>query len=245
MEGLSVAPPATVSGPVGEPTSASLAAHRIARLGAFDAASLCRVRIRRRLFLRSVAGGLRRWLRLKRDGPAYNWNGPHRVQSMVHDGRLIRLRSGAHGRALSCGRLHDKSGGRDSAADGRDNYGKKEQPLDAQGFSLLRHRAGARPTGLANQRSYGELTFRFGNLPYRFRRIRHFEGVSLTVLREMAGHRPRRKTGGNCPFSPGSFAPSAPRFLGKVSRRMPVNEQVRSASRFNATMHATILILAN
>jgi hypothetical protein len=59
----------------------------------------------------------RRW----RDGPAYDWNGPHRVQSMVRDGRFIRLRRGARGRALSCGRLHDESGDRDSAADDRDN----------------------------------------------------------------------------------------------------------------------------
>ena len=177
-------------------------------------------------------------------------NGPHLVQSMVRDGRLIRLRNGAHGSALSCGRLHDKSGDRDSAADGRDNHGKKGHPLDAQWFSLLRHRAGARPTGLANQRSCGELTFRFENLPYRFRRIGHFEGVSLTVLREMAGHRPRRKTGGTRPFFPLLVhaidqAMVADQFLGEVGRRMPVNERVRSPSRFNATMRVAILILAD
>jgi hypothetical protein len=50
---------------------------------------------------------------------------------MFRDGRFIRLRSGAHGRAPSCGRLHDESGDRDSAADGRDNDSKKGQPLDA------------------------------------------------------------------------------------------------------------------
>jgi hypothetical protein len=165
-----------VSGPVGEPASASLAAHRIARLSAFDAASLCHVRLRRWLFLPRDAGGLRRGLRLKRDGPAYDWNDPHRVQSMVGDGRLIRLRSGAHGSALSCGRLHDKSGDRDTAADGRNTDGKKGQPLDAQWFSLLRHRWEA--NGLANQRSCGELTFRFENLPYRFRRI----GILMACL---------------------------------------------------------------
>jgi hypothetical protein len=46
---------------------------------------------------------------------------------MVRDRRCFL--SGAHGRALSCGRLHDESGDRDSAADGRDNDGKKGQPM--------------------------------------------------------------------------------------------------------------------
>jgi len=63
-------------------------------------------------------------LRLKRDGPADDWNGAHRMQSMVGDERFIRLRSGARWRALSCGRLRDESGDRDSAANGRDNDGK-------------------------------------------------------------------------------------------------------------------------
>ena len=221
MEGLSVASPATVSGPVGEPASAPLAAHRIARLGAFDAASLCHVRPRLRLFLRRDAGGLRRGLRLKRDGPAYDWNGPHRVLSMVRDGRLIRPGSGPHGSALSCGRLHDKSGDRNSAADGRDDHGKKGQP-DAQWFWLLRHRAGAGPTGLANQRSNGELTFRFWSLPHRFRRIGHFEGVSLTFLRETAGHRPRRKQAETA-----LFPAARPRHRSK--RWSPISSSARSA----------------
>jgi hypothetical protein len=116
-----------VTRPVGEPASAPPAAHRIVRLGAFGAAVLCQVWLGRRLLFLRSAGGPRRWLRLKRDGSAYHWNGPYRVRVMVRDRRCFL--SGAHGRALSCGRLHDESGDRDSAADGRDNDGKKGQPM--------------------------------------------------------------------------------------------------------------------
>jgi hypothetical protein len=181
----SIASPATVSGPVCEPPSAPLAAHRIARRGAFGAASLCRIGLGRQLlFLRRDAGGRRRWLRLERDGPADDGNGPDRMQLMVRGGKFIHFRSAAHRRALCCGRLlHDKTGDRNSAADGRDNDGKKGQPLDFQGLSLQRHRLGARPTGVGNQRSYRGLTFPLGNLPYRCRQIGHFEGMSLAVLR--------------------------------------------------------------
>jgi|SRR6476661_6074171 len=125
MAGSAVTPPAAMSRTVGEPVTAPLATHRIARLGAFGAAALgrwVRFRWRQLLFLHDV-GRLRR-LRLKRDGPADDWNGAHRMQSMVGDERFIRLRSGARWRALSCGRLRDESGDRDSAANGRDNDGK-------------------------------------------------------------------------------------------------------------------------
>jgi hypothetical protein len=172
--------PATVSGPVGEPAAASLAAHRIARLGAFGAASLCRVRLRRRLLslLRRGAGGRRRWLRrlrLKRDGPADDWNGSHRVLWMVRDGRFVRLRRDVHGCASSCGRLHDESGDRDSATERREKSRKKGQPLDGQWLSLQRHRLGARPTRVGKQRSYRALTFPMGTC--------HIGSDGLDILR--------------------------------------------------------------
>jgi hypothetical protein len=72
---------------------------------------------------------------------------------MVRDGSYIRLRSGAHGGVLFCGRRNYKGGDRYSAADGRNNDGKKSQPLDDQWLSLLRHRAGAKPTGFPSERS--------------------------------------------------------------------------------------------
>jgi hypothetical protein len=143
--GLSVAPPAAMSRALGEPVTAPLAAYGIACLSAFGAASLCRVGLRRRwrrLFLRIGLDRLRRRL-IRRGGPAED-DGPVPMRSMVHDGRFIYLHSGAHGRAPSCGRLHNNSGHRDSAAYGCDNDAKKVHSLHApQWLSLLRHRAGS------------------------------------------------------------------------------------------------------
>jgi hypothetical protein len=78
----------------------------------------------------------------------------------------------------------------------------------------------------------------------------HFEGVFLTVLREMAGTVLGAKQAEPALFFPLLVraidqAMVADQFLGEVGRRMPVNERVRSASRVNATMRAAILILAD
>jgi len=155
IAGSPITSPATVSRPVCEPASAAFAADRIARVGAFGAIWFRRrVRLRERnrlLFLRHDAGRLRRWLCLKRNAPADHRKGPQPARSMVRDGRCIRLRSDADRRA-SCGRLHDPSSERYSGADGRDNDGKKGQPLDStQWLSLQRHRLGARPTGFRSE----------------------------------------------------------------------------------------------
>jgi hypothetical protein len=234
--------------PVGEPASAPLAAHRIARLGALDAASLCHVRLRRRLFLPRDAGGLRRGLRLKRDGPAYDWNGPHPVQPMVRDGRLIRLRSGAHGRALSCRRLHDKAvtaTPQQMAATTTAKRGSRWM-LNGSRSSVIAWEADRPCESAFRWRAH----FRFGepviSVATDWAFWGHVSDSSARVGRSSHSTQNRRKL----PYFPQfvraiDHAMVADQFLGEVGRRMPVNERVRSASRFNATMRAAILILAD
>jgi hypothetical protein len=137
---------------------------------------------------------------------------------------------------------------RDSAADGRDTDGKKGQPLDAQWFSLLRHRWEANRPRESAFLKRAHFSFREPaiSVPMDW----HFEGVFLTVLREMAGTVLGAKQAEPALFFPLLVraidqAMVADQFLGEVGRRMPVNERVRSASRFNATMRAAILILAD
>jgi hypothetical protein len=107
-----------------------------------------------------------------------------------------------------------------------------------------------RPTGLANQRSDGGLTFRFGepviSVATDWAFWGHVSDSSARVGRSSHSTQNRRKL----PYFPQfvraiDHAMVADQFLGEVGRRMPVNERVRSASRFNATMRAAILILAD